>query len=105
MKMARFVASMATLVCMLPAGHAREPVEEPALVAPLLSMRFGGTGQHEVELDGYGTCRKAHWVHEDVEGGIAAANHPYVSPAVPKYYHRHGAPIAYVRGSTPSFTA
>jgi hypothetical protein len=38
------------------------------------------------------------------KGGLAAAN-PYLSPAVPEHYGRHGAPIAYVRGSTPTVTA
>jgi hypothetical protein len=94
------------ILCGHLSGHAQEiPPKKPTLAAPLLSMRFGGAGQHEVELDGYGTCLKAHWVPDEAEGGLAAANHPYVSPAVPDFYQRNGAPIAYVRGSTPSLGA
>ena len=33
------------------------------------------------------------------------ANHPYVSPAMPEVYNRTGAPIAFVRGSTPTLSA
>ena len=89
-----------------PSGHSQEPLPQAStLAAPLISMKFGGAGQHEVELDGYGICLRAHWVPDDAEGGLAAANHPYVSPAVPQFYNRYGAPIAYVRGSTPSLSA
>jgi hypothetical protein len=70
----------------------------------LLSVSFGGDGYHAVELDGYGICTKAQWVSPNLKGGLSAAN-PYVSPAVPTYYTRHGAPIAYVRGSTPTLHA
>lgn len=70
----------------------------------MLSLSFSGAGRHEVELDGYGLCTQAHWVSPGYEGGLAAAN-PYLSPAVPAYYTQHGAPIAYVRGSTPVFSA
>ena len=85
-------------------GNTQEiPQEKPT--TPLLSMRFGGSGQHDIELDGYGTCLKAHWVPAEAEGGLAAANRPYVSPAVPAFYNQHGAPIAYVRGSTPCLSA
>lgn len=89
----------------LPDCRANSNREETAPRTPrLLSVCFSGTGHHEVELDGYGTCTQAHWVAPDFNGGLAAAN-PYVSPAVPEHYSRHGAPIAYVRGSTPTFNA
>lgn len=79
--------------------------ERTASEAPrLLSIYFSGAGRHEVELDGYGTCTQAHWVSRDFKGGLAAAN-PYVSPAVPEHYYHHGAPIAFVRGSTPILNA
>ena len=73
--------------------------QKPARSPRLLSVNFSGSGQHEVELDGYGTCSQAHWVSPDLEGGLAGVN-PYVSPAVPSHYNRSGAPVAYVRGST-----
>lgn len=75
-----------------------------SVAASLVSVYFGGRGQHEVELDGYGSCHLAHWVSPGFKGGLAAAN-SYISPAVPEYYSRHGAPIAYVRGSTPKINA
>ena len=89
----------------LPDCRAQSNPEETAPRTPrLLSVCFRGAGHHEVELDGYGACTQAHWVSPDFKGGLAAAN-PYVSPAVPEYYSHHGAPIAYVRGSTPTFNA
>ena len=65
---------------------------------------FSGAGYHAVELDGYGKCTEAHWVPMNAEGGLAAAN-PYVSPAVPAEYQRHGAPVSYVRGAKPEVSA
>jgi hypothetical protein len=86
-------------------GEVTSSTEASTIQPPrLLSVCFSGPGQHEVELDGYGTCTQAHWVSPGFEGGLAAAN-PYVSQAVPAYYNRHGAPIAYVRGSTPTISA
>ncbi|PXA04641.1 hypothetical protein DDZ13_05570 [Coraliomargarita sinensis] len=71
----------------------------------MLTLEFGGDGQHEVELDGYGTCLNADWVAPDLKGGLAAANAPYVSPAMPEYYNLHGGPVAYVRGTVPELSA
>jgi len=99
-------APLPLLFALLACSCAPENQEKPgaALTAPLLSVQFGGSGQHEVELDGYGICSEAHWVGTAREGGLAAAN-PYVSPAVPLHYNQHGAPVAYVRGSTPTISA
>ena len=86
-------------------GHAEsDPDESELRTLRLLSVRFRGVGQHEIELDGYGTCTTAHWVSPETKGGLAAMN-PYVSLAVPETYRHHGAPIAYVRGSGVSVSA
>ncbi|GEM_PF-5294273 len=67
-----------------------------AAAAEGLSVTFGGDGYFPVEMDGYGRASGPHW---PVEAAL-----PAISPDLPDYYRTRGAPVAYLRGATPTLT-
>ena len=82
------------LILVVACACARAPAWQTPDAYALEGVTFAGTGFRAVELDGYGTARGPHWPLRSMP--------PLIAEDVPEYYRLHGAPAAFLAGSTPA---